>query len=96
MEQLSLNWQSAAVQPANLARCKAVIAPVILDFWKGKGTGTRFHMEELTNFVRARVPAAPDSAGRILRDMRQGGELNYSVVDRRKSLYQIEEVEGGI
>lgn len=92
MEQLSLNWQQQAIQPRELARCKAVISPAIRDFFSARPIGTRFHMEELTRYVRQRIPTAPDSAGRILRDMRQSGELNYSVVDRRKSLYQIEEV----
>jgi len=90
MEQLSLNLHQQAIQPRELARCKAVIAPLILKFFSLRGVGEQFHMADLTRFVNAHTPIAPDSAGRILRDMRQGGELNYQVVDRRNSLYQIE------
>lgn len=90
MEQLNLNWQEVATQPRELARCRSAVAPVILDFWKSRGIGAQFHMSELTEFVRRRTPIAPDSAGRILRDMRQAGEINYRVIDRRRSLYRIE------
>lgn len=93
MEQLSLSWQAQAIQPRELSRCKASIAPLILKFFDSRGIGYRFHMSELTEYVRARTPIAPDSAGRVLRDMRQAKEINYRVVDRRQSLYQIEEVE---
>lgn len=93
--QLSLNWQAVAIQPRELARCKAVIAPIILAFWKSREVGSRFHMVELTEYVAARTPTpiAPDSAGRILRDMRRAREINYRVVDRRASLYQIEAIK---
>ncbi len=89
MEQLSLNWREASIQQANLSRVRSVIAPLILEFCKSRGVGTQFHMEELTRFVRSAFPSAPDSAGRILRDLRQEGELNYKVVNRRQSLYEI-------
>lgn len=92
MEQLTLNWQQSSIQQIELARCKSAIAPAVQAFFEVKGVGAQFHMTELTEYVRRLVPTAPDSAGRILRDMRQAKELNYSVVDRRKSLYQIEEV----
>lgn len=92
MEQLTLNWQQSSIQQIELARCKAAISPLIRAFFQARAIGSQFHMAELTEYVRRLVPTAPDSAGRILRDMRQAGELNYSVVDRRKSLYQIEEV----
>jgi hypothetical protein len=93
--QLSLSWQSVAVQPRELKRVKSEVAPLILAFWKEKGNGAQFHMAELTKFVAARTTIAPDSAGRILRDMRQGGEINYRVVSRRESLYRIEETKEG-
>ena len=93
MEQLSLNWQQQAIQPRELARCKAVIAPLILKFFSLRAEGEQFHMADLTRFVNSHVTIAPDSAGRILRDMRQAGELNYQVVDRRNSLYQIEPIQ---
>lgn len=93
MEQLSLNWQQQAIQPRELARVKSVIAGLILNFFNAREPGDRFHMAELTRFVSAHTTIAPDSAGRILRDMRQAGQLNYTVVNRRSSLYQIEAAE---
>lgn len=51
-----------------------------------------FHMEELTTYVRERVGIAPDSAGRILRQLRQQGKVDYVVVNRRESLYQLTHV----
>lgn len=93
MEQLTLNWQSAAIQPRELARVKSAIAKLILSFFNARPVGSQFHMADLTKYVGAHVVIAPDSAGRILRDMRQAGELNYSVVNRRNSLYRIEEAK---
>lgn len=92
MEQLSLNWQQQAIQPRELSRCKAVIAPIIMDFVRALGVGARFHMTDLTRYVASQTTIAPDSAGRILRDLRQAKLLNYSVVDRRQSLYRIEDL----
>lgn len=81
-----------AIQLRELSRCKATIAPIILKFWKLREIGDQFHMSELTDYVKAQAVIAPDSAGRILRDMRQASELNYLVIDRRNSLYQIEPI----
>jgi hypothetical protein len=83
-------FSNIETQSGNLSRVKAVIAPLILEFCKSRGVGAQFHMVELTEFVSQKTSIAPDSAGRILRDMRQQGELNYKVVQRRESLYQIE------
>ena len=51
--------------------------------------GLHFHMDELTRYVRRQVPTAPDSAGRILRALRQGGVLDYILVSRHDSEYEI-------
>jgi hypothetical protein len=47
-----------------------------------------FHMSDLTEFVQETVVCAPDSAGRELRYMRARGDLNYSCIERKSSLYQ--------
>jgi hypothetical protein len=47
-----------------------------------------WHMQDMTDYVLARVKSAPDSPGRMLRDMRRRGELNYECVSRAKSLYR--------
>ena len=93
MEQLPIVWRQAAIQPRELQQVKSVIAGLILKFFEARGIGARFHMVELMRYVNEYTTIAPDSAGRILRDMRQAKELNYSVVSRRESLYQIEPTE---
>lgn len=49
---------------------------------------TQFHAQDLRDFVAAVHPTAPASADRILRALRQDGELAYTVVSRSKSLYE--------
>jgi len=62
------------------------IAPIIMDF---RETCEKFHAEELRDYVIERCPEiAPDSPGRILRELRLRGKLNYRVINRRQSLYQ--------
>ena len=46
-------------------------------------------VEELRQYVELHAPdIAPDSPGRILRELRLDGLLNYEVINRRDSLYQ--------
>lgn len=53
----------------------------------------QFHADELRDWVIARVSvAAPASADRILRDMRQKGQLDYVVVSRSDSLYEFRRI----
>jgi hypothetical protein len=73
---------------AHLARVRDRIAHAILDFalrsWLHE-----WHADELRAHVtRACGPVAPGSPDRILRAMRQAGDLNYAVVSRRESRYR--------
>jgi hypothetical protein len=63
----------------------------VLDFFelRVRNAAPAFHMAELTEYVRGRVPTAPDSAGRIMRLLAQEGVLSYELVSRAKSLYQV-------
>ena len=64
------------------------IAPLILDFAHVVGART-FHAEELRLYVNSRTTnIAPGSPDRILRLMRQAGQLDYEVISRSESLYQ--------
>jgi hypothetical protein len=49
-----------------------------------------FHMKDLTDFVLRRTDGkvAPDSPGRILRQMKRNGEIDYVLRSRSASLYQ--------
>jgi hypothetical protein len=70
------------------ARVYGRIAPLIMSFAEEAGDN-EFHVEELRRYVIARAPeVAPDSPGRILRELRLEGRLDYVVLNRRQSLYQ--------
>lgn len=80
-----------AEQPAQLERVKANIAPLILAWFEGKKPGDEFYLNDLTDFVRKSLPSvAPDSAGRIMRDLKRAKAVNYKV-DRARSLYRVTE-----
>lgn len=73
---------------AERRRVYSRIAPTILEFRVACSSGT-FHVEDLRRYVLQRVPAiAPDSPGRILRELRLNGLVDYVVINRRASLYQ--------
>jgi hypothetical protein len=75
------------------ARVYARIAPLIIAFKAERPDGA-FHVEELREYVIERAPGiAPDSPGRILRELRLQRLLNYVVINRRQSLYQFRPVE---
>lgn len=78
-------------------RVRRSIGPTILDFCRRRWNDgeIRFHMEELRQYVVDNTTAAPDSASRILRGLRQEGYLHYSVPARSDSLYQLDWVHTG-
>lgn len=54
-----------------------------------------FHADELREYVAASTGiSAPASADRVLRDLRERRRIDYAVVSRRGSLYQVFRVEG--
>jgi len=74
--------------PEERERVFSRIAPVILAFKDERPLGT-FHAEELRDYVLRQMPdIAPDSPGRILRELRLLRRLHYVVINRRQSLYQ--------
>jgi hypothetical protein len=76
------------------ARVYSKIAPLIMAF-ANDYAGKQFHVEQLRRYVRDYTPdVAPDSPGRILRELRLEGRLDYVVVNRRQSLYQFRVVTG--
>lgn len=77
---------------ANLERVHGDIGPAIAQFFQGR-VGHEFHGEDLLRYVRALVGhIAPESPARVMRIMRSRGEINYSLVSRRDSLYRVEGV----
>lgn len=76
-------------QHAQLRRVRERIEAAVLAYCSALSPPAQFHMEDLTAFVQARVPVAPDSPGRILRHLRQRKRLAYRVVNRKASLYEL-------
>ena len=77
----------------SLARVKRCIGAAIEKFCADRlllGM-PEFSMRDVDGFVRETVkcPIAPESVGRILRDLRQSGRIGYVLVSRRKSAYRI-------
>jgi hypothetical protein len=70
----------------HLARVTERISGAVQEFC---GNHSQFRMVELAEFVGKRTGVAPDSPGRILRQLRSLGRVRYRVVDRRSSLYEI-------
>jgi hypothetical protein len=76
------------LQAALLKQKIAKIGPTILRFCQARvATNPYFHMEELHAYVEAQLQIAPASPDRVLRALRQDGDINYVVVDRRASHY---------
>jgi hypothetical protein len=75
-------------QEVELQRVKMKTSDWIKQFFDAHQLGEQFHAEDLHNFVRDKANIAPASADRIMRDMKQSGEINYEVVNRSQSLYR--------
>lgn len=77
----------------SLARVRRRIYAAVEKFCNDRLTIGRpeFHMAELDAMVRETVtcPVAPESVGRILRDLRQSKRINYLLLSRRQSKYQV-------
>lgn len=71
----------------NLERVSARIASVVLQFCRERET---FHADDLRRAViRETGIAAPASADRILRDLRQKRQVIYRCLSRSESLYEV-------
>jgi DNA-binding PadR family transcriptional regulator len=85
----SVVQERAREQTENLDRVRDRIAAAVLEF-ASLFCGVTFHAEQLHRYVSDRVgKVAPGSADRILRHLKQKGLVNYTVVDRARSLYRV-------
>ncbi|MCX8512645.1 MAG: hypothetical protein ORN83_12890 [Chthoniobacteraceae bacterium] len=74
-------------QPEMLERINLRIGKAIIEFCSMQ---KKFHADDLRKHVSKNVgKVAPGSADRILRDLRSRGVLNYRVLSRRASLYEV-------
>jgi hypothetical protein len=70
-----------------LSRVSERISASIVHF--ASVTTQAFFMDDLRKHVTSAVgEVAPDSPGRVLRDLRQKKQLNYRVISRSESLYE--------
>jgi hypothetical protein len=76
-------------QQEHLDRVSSKTSPAILRFYQ-LHCGEQFHADDLRNFVLkvAGVQIAPNSAYRVMYDLKKKGLLNYEVINRRQSLYR--------
>lgn len=65
----------------------AAVGDLISDFQRSQKTNS-FHMKDLTDFVLGNMMVAPDTPGRIMRDMKKRGKVNYVLISRSQSLYR--------
>lgn len=83
-------------QQENLERVADRISYLVLEFCAETVTHnfSVFFMEELRNYVFDRVGGAiaPDSPGRILRMLRRAQQIDYIVLSRCESLYELTKV----
>lgn len=79
------------VQREEITRVSSAIGKSIVAFLRAKlnNRDYEFSADTLRRWVVARHPSAPASADRILRDLRRRGIVQYRVLNRRRSLYQI-------
>jgi hypothetical protein len=81
-----------STQTTQLKRVRSLIGDLVIDFCSNR-VGKEFYGWELTTFVADRVThVAPGSSDRILRDLRQSGEVAYTVVSRAQSRYYVDRV----
>ena len=76
-------------QTENITRVNQAISRYVTAFLNAH-LNQEFHVDELRQYVSAHVDGyvAPASPDRILRDLRQKNQVNYTVVSRSKSLYK--------
>jgi hypothetical protein len=80
-------------QKQHLDSVSSRIAGAILDFMR-LHDGLNFFADDLRKHVTAKCGIiAPDSAGRVMRDLRDRGLIEYQVKNRSQSLYHAGSVE---
>lgn len=78
-------------QTENLSRVSGRIGYIITQFCDDRLAqgNPQFHMDDLRTFVDGQRTVAPASPDRVLRDLRKRKMVNYRVVSRSQSLYEV-------
>lgn len=98
MTQFGLDWNRGE-QTAQLERVSSRIGKSVLAFCRAAlrdAYDASFTMQDLTEWVRRETGVAPDSPGRILRDLRQRRLIDYEVTSRAQSLYRLIKVSNAL
>jgi hypothetical protein len=84
-------------QEEELERVSLRIGASILAFFQDRGLENFYRADDLREWVTQNVgPIAPGSADRIMRNLRQKRVINYKVISRSESLYQIKPIRTGV
>jgi hypothetical protein len=75
-----------SAQQTQLKRVRSRIGECVLGFCR-LYEGRSFTASQLHQWVDDRMTAAPGSADRILRNLRQRGEVQYTILSRAGSVY---------
>ena len=76
-------------QQLHLERVADNIGALVVEFCRAR-IGVMFNAAELRAHVTRAVPTiAPESPGRILRDLKARGVVDYELVSRSRSLYRV-------
>jgi hypothetical protein len=75
-------------QQMRLFRVTDRIGELVVEFFNTVAIGGTFHAEDLRLYVDQRCKSAPGSADRVMRSLRKQGSINYTVVNRKSSLYR--------
>jgi hypothetical protein len=87
--QLNLDFDQAShLHRVTSKTSAATTSAATAEFFAKLEVGATFHAQELRDHVAAQVLTAPASPDRVMRKLRQVGEINYELVDRRGSLYR--------
>lgn len=73
----------------DLERVQSAIGGQVLSFIRSIGVGQQFYAMDLCQWVWCDVTCAPESPGRVMRQLRLKGYFDYDVVNRRQALYKI-------
>jgi hypothetical protein len=76
-------------QHKHLARVADNIGETVVEFMR-RHVRKAFRADALRSYVTARHPGiAPESPGRIMRDLRKRGLVEYELVSRAQSMYHV-------
>lgn len=92
IERLARPTPPVTTQDRELARCLSAQQSAVLAFARAH-VGRPFHGGELLEHVRAAgITAAPDSPRRVLSELARLGLVSRRLLDRRASLFVVDEV----